>query len=65
MTLLPELIKKKVGHLVSKGFDAIENRGYTAQDVMAEINENVGDLLSNAEVRKLFLKNTLVYDLDG
>jgi hypothetical protein len=65
LTLLPELIKKRVEHLISEGFDAIENRGYRAKDVMAEINENVGDLLSNAEVRRLFLKNTLLYDLDG
>ena len=65
LTLLPELLQCKVQRLIMDGFDAIENRGYMAEDVMYDIAEEVGQLRTNADVRRLFLEATLVCDLDG
>ena len=63
--LLPDLLRDEVFDVIEDGYCAIANDGYTAFDAMSYLHETVGKLYSNTEVRKIFLKETLLEDMDG
>lgn len=65
LSMLPELLKQRTFATVTEKRQAIENRGYTAKQAFADLQEKVGKLRPNAEIRKMFLQGTLVEDLDG
>lgn len=63
--LLPELLRQKAYHFILEGRKAIRNRGYTAKDAWSDLEDILGKLRPNTELRRIFTQATYASDLDG
>ena len=65
LTLLPESLRQKSFGYVLESRKAIDDCGYTAEAAIAALQEKIGGLRTNAELRRVFTAATFESDLDG